>query len=66
MAIADVYDALISRRVYKVPYSHAEAVFFILSQRGKRFDPVVVDAFEALQDEFLRIARAFPDNILVN
>jgi putative two-component system response regulator len=66
MAIADVYDALISRRVYKIPYSHAEAVSYILGQRGKRFDPVVVDAFEALQNEFLRIALAFPDNNLIN
>jgi putative two-component system response regulator len=62
MALADVYDALITRRVYKVPYSHDEAVSYILSQRSTRFDPVVVDAFETLQDEFLRIARAFPDN----
>ena len=65
MAIADVYDALISQRVYKLPYSHAEAVSYIMSQRGTRFDPAVVDAFEALQDEFLRIARAFPDNNLI-
>ncbi len=64
MALADVYDALISRRVYKVPYSHGEAVSYILSQRGTRFDPAVVDAFETLQDEFLRIARAFPDDKL--
>ncbi|MGD8931422.1 MAG: two-component system response regulator [Chromatiales bacterium] len=66
MAIADVYDALISRRVYKLPYSHDEAVSYILSQRGTRFDPVIVDAFEALQDEFQRIARAFPDNNMIN
>jgi putative two-component system response regulator len=61
MALADVYDALISERVYKKPYSHADAVAYILSQRGTRFDPVVVDAFEALQDEFLHIAQKFPD-----
>jgi len=66
MALADVYDALISRRVYKIPYTHTEAVSYILSQRGTRFDPVVVDAFEALQNEFLRIAQAFPDNTLMD
>jgi putative two-component system response regulator len=64
MALADVYDALISKRVYKLPYSHAEAVAYIQSQRGTRVDPVVVDAFEALQHEFLRIAQAFPDSDL--
>ena len=62
MALADVYDALISKRVYKVAYPHTEAVSYILSQRGTRFDPQIVDAFKSLQDEFLRIARAFPDN----
>lgn len=62
MALADVYDALISRRVYKAPFLHKSAVSYILDQRGAQFDPVVVDAFEALQEEFQRVARQFPDS----
>ncbi|MEN8177994.1 MAG: two-component system response regulator [Pseudomonadota bacterium] len=62
MALADVYDALITRRVYKAPYKHKDAAAYILEQRGAQFDPVVVDAFEALQEEFQSIARRFPDS----
>ncbi|MCW8930392.1 MAG: two-component system response regulator [Gammaproteobacteria bacterium] len=61
MAIADVYDALISKRVYKEAFSHDEAVKLILSEKGTHFDPDVVDAFEQLKDEFKRIATAFRD-----
>lgn len=61
MAIADVYDALISKRVYKEAYSHEQAVELIISEKGTHFDPDVVDAFEQLQDEFKRIAMAFQD-----
>ncbi|MEN8166951.1 MAG: two-component system response regulator [Pseudomonadota bacterium] len=64
MALADVYDALISRRVYKEPCTHAEATSFILGQQGARFDPVVTDAYASLQDEFHRIAQKFPDNLI--
>jgi putative two-component system response regulator len=45
MAIADVYDALISRRVYKSPLSHGDAVRIIAEDSGRHFDPAVVDAF---------------------
>lgn len=61
MALADVYDALISRRVYKEPMTHAQAVAIIAPGRGKDFDPAVVDAFMALQDEFSAIARAYSE-----
>jgi putative two-component system response regulator len=49
MAIADVYDALISRRVYKPPFSHADSMQIIEQGRGRHFDPDVVDAFIAIQ-----------------
>ncbi|OWP50889.1 response regulator [Pseudomonas nitroreducens] len=62
MAVADVYDALISKRVYKSPMTHASAVDFIQSQRGQHFDPDIVDAFVELKDEFHRIAERFNDN----
>ncbi len=61
MALADVYDALISKRVYKPPFSHEKAVGIILEGRAKHFDPHVVDAFLEIQDEFRRIALQFSD-----
>lgn len=61
MGLADVYDALISRRVYKKPISHTEAVQIIKNEAGKHFDPVVVAAFLALAERFHEIALQFPD-----
>jgi putative two-component system response regulator len=61
MAVADVYDALISRRVYKEPMPHEQAVAIIEQTRGKHFDPDVVDAFLEIQDAFNAIAIAFSD-----
>ena len=61
MALADVYDALITRRVYKPPFPQEIAYTTILEGRGKRFDPDVVDAFIEEQQTFLNIAREFAD-----
>jgi len=61
MALADVYDALISRRVYKKPYTHAEVCQFITEKSGSQFDPDIVAAFMAKNGEFLRVAEAFAD-----
>ncbi len=61
MALADVYDAIISRRVYKEGLPHAKAVQIIVEGRGQHFDPDIVDAFMGLQDEFQAIARRFAD-----
>lgn len=61
MAVADVYDALISRRVYKPPFPHAEAVRIIRAERGTHFDPDVVDAFLALEMAFQDIAHRYRD-----
>lgn len=61
MALADVYDALISRRVYKTGMSHDAAALIILAGRGQHFDPDVVDAFDALQPEFQEVAARFAD-----
>lgn len=61
MAVADVYDALISRRVYKDGMPHQEAVNIITAGRGKHFDPDVVDAFLAILDEVQAIAARFHD-----
>jgi putative two-component system response regulator len=62
MAVADVYDALISRRVYKEGMSHEQAVQLIIEGRGKHFDPDITDAFLALQDDFIAIAAKFWDS----
>jgi len=52
MALADVYDALRSKRVYKAAYSHEEAVGIIKERRGTQFDPEIVDVFLENQAEF--------------
>ncbi len=62
MAIADVYDALISKRVYKIPFNHEKAVKIIQAGRGSHFDPFLVDAFLELAEEFRRIALEFADH----
>jgi len=61
MAVADVYDALISERVYKRAFSHEEAVAIIEQGRGSQFDPVVVDAFLALKEGFRELSLRFSD-----
>ena len=45
MALVDVYDAVTTRRAYREPMSHEDAVAFIVAGRGTHFDPSVVDAF---------------------
>ncbi|HVO02881.1 MAG TPA: two-component system response regulator [Candidatus Cybelea sp.] len=61
MAVADVYDALISRRVYKAPFTHERSVEMIAEGRGKHFDPDITDAFLAIREEFQAIAHRFAD-----
>jgi putative two-component system response regulator len=62
MAIADVYDALISRRVYKEGMPHAQAVDIILDGKGTHFDPDMIDAFILLHEAFNDIALTFADS----
>ena len=62
MAIADVYDALISRRVYKEPYPHDRAIAILKEGRGSHFDPDVLDAFLAVETEVLGIALKYADS----
>jgi len=61
MAVADVYDALITRRVYKPAFSHEQAAAIIIEGRGKHFDPEIVDAFVESQQDFQFIAHQFAD-----
>ena len=62
MAVADVYDALISNKVYRQGVSHEAAVGVIFSERSQHFDPDVVDAFMELTVEFEGIAKRFADS----
>ena len=62
MALSDVYDALISKRVYKEAYTHDEARQIILEGRGTQFDPDVVDAFIASELAFIQIMKEFKDS----
>lgn len=61
MAVADVYDASIFRRVYKPAFPHEQAIGMIVEERGGDFDPDVADAMLDIADEFNAIARRFSD-----
>ncbi|MBN8489601.1 MAG: two-component system response regulator [Burkholderiales bacterium] len=61
MAVADVYDALISRRPYKEPLPHADAMAMLAQGAGQHFDPRIVAAAQACEDRFIEIARAWKD-----
>lgn len=62
VALADVYDALTTRRVYKPAYGHAMARGIILDGRGNHFDPAVVDAFLDSEDQFCEIRQQLMEN----
>jgi putative two-component system response regulator len=64
VAVADVYDALTSRRVYKAASTHDVARSLILRDKGTHFDPVVVDAFLRCEPEFKKIAARYSDEFL--
>ena len=61
VAIADVYDALISDRVYRAGMPHDQAVAIIFQGRDSHFDPDMVDTFIEIQDEFQAVAQRFTD-----
>lgn len=61
VAIADVYDALISKRVYKPPMSHEEAIEIIKQASGKHFDPTIVSAFITISDDIHLTMQAWLD-----
>ncbi len=61
VALADVYDALITQKVYKDGMSHDAAVKVIASERGGHFDPNITDAFLEIQQEFKEISQKYAD-----
>ncbi|CAM3833260.1 diguanylate cyclase domain-containing protein [Polynucleobacter antarcticus] len=62
MALADIYDALVSERVYKSEWRHEDAVEEILNKKGTHFDPHIVDAFIAEKEAFQTIAQKYKDD----
>lgn len=61
MAVADVYDALISKRVYKPPFSYEFAENRILEISGTHFDPAIIDVFREIKDRFREIGEMYKD-----
>lgn len=61
VAIADVYDALASRRVYKEPYPHERCVEIIRAEAGKQFDPQLVEIFLSIHEQFREIGTKFAE-----
>lgn len=61
MAIADVYDALISKRIYKSTFTHEDACNIILEGKGKHFDPELTDVFGIINQEFWHIAETYKE-----
>jgi putative two-component system response regulator len=59
MAIVDVYDALVTERPYKTPFSADEASKIIKDGAGVHFDPVLVDVFAKVEGEFAKISETF-------
>ncbi|HEY1684554.1 MAG TPA: HD domain-containing phosphohydrolase [Tepidisphaeraceae bacterium] len=62
VALADVYDALTSRRVYKPAFTHEEARNIILKERGKHFDPDLIDAFLIAEDQIITVRQRLSDS----
>jgi adenylate cyclase len=61
MAVADIYDALISRRCYKEPFPHDVATGLMRKARGVNFDPAVLDAFFSIEEQIKQIAAMYRD-----
>jgi HD-GYP domain-containing protein (c-di-GMP phosphodiesterase class II) len=64
MAVADIYDALISKRCYKEPFPHSAATKMMAEMRGQTFDPVILDAFFSIEDTIVEIARTYSDDFI--
>lgn len=62
MAVADVYDALVTERPYKKPWTHEQAVEEIIKNKGIAFDPIVTEAFVLEQNHFKEVLEQYRDN----
>ncbi len=65
-AVSDVYDALTSKRPYKDAWSHEHAIEEIIKQKGRQFDPALIDILENIEADFHRIKLDLPDSSMVN
>lgn len=63
VSVADVFDALVSKRPYKKAWDPADAKNEIISQRGRQFDPAIVDLFEKNFDRFMEVLKKYPDSV---
>lgn len=63
MALVDVYDAMRAKRHYKSPSTHEAAVAAIVAEKGRHFDPDIVDAFIALEQGFRDVWQEMGDSI---
>ncbi|MCJ7603077.1 MAG: response regulator [Desulfobulbaceae bacterium] len=61
VALSDVYDALVNKRVYKDRFTHDMAKSIIIKDKGTHFDPMVVDAFLSREERFIEIFKQFDD-----
>jgi putative two-component system response regulator len=62
VAIADVFDALTSKRPYKEPFTIEKSLAIVKEGRGTHFDPDVVDAFFDIQEEILNIKKQYNED----
>jgi len=58
MALSDVYDALSTRRCYKLPYSHEKSREAIIDASGSQFDPDIIEAFTKCEDKFIEVLNS--------
>ena len=63
MAIADVFDALVSKRSYKQGFPLDKAINIIIEERGTHFDPKLVDVFMAAKDDVFKVAKEFDTEV---
>jgi adenylate cyclase len=63
MAVADVYDALITKRCYKVAYSREQSRAILMKGRGTIFDPAIADAFREIEMEMWKISLTYSDTV---
>lgn len=63
MALVDVYDALITKRCYKVAYSREQSRAILMKGRGTIFDPAIADAFREIEVEMWRISLSYSDTV---
>src|SRR5688500_12211687 len=61
VALADVYDALTSKRVYKAAYAHEVAKGIIVKESGSHFDPALVQAFLSIETSFMALRQNLED-----